>query len=110
MILPPPRSTLFPYTTLFRSPRAYSQQTRRAESRTGRAESRRVDHSQRVQRELQQGSNVRRADRLRSNERTAQERRGREEKGRLEQRVAERHTQMQNARMQLSGDNKEQLH
>jgi len=69
-----------------------------------------VDHSQRVQRELQQGSNVRRADRLRSNERTAQERRGREEKGRLEQRVAERHTQIQNARMQLSGDNKERLH
>src|SRR5690348_17653608 len=78
MILPPPRSTLFPYTTLFRSPRAYSQQTRRAESRTGRAESRRVDRSQRVQRELKQGSNVRRADRFRSNERTAQERRGRE--------------------------------
>jgi Protein of unknown function (DUF1236) len=92
------------------SQRAYNQRTRRAESRTGGAESRRVDHSQRVQRELQQGSNVRRADRLRSNERTAQERRGREEKGRLEQRVAERHTQIQNARMQLSGDNKERLH
>jgi len=85
------------------SPRAFSQRTRPAESR-------RLDRSQRVQRELRQGSDMRSAERLRSNERTAQERRGPEEKGRLEQRVAERHTQIQNARMQLSGDNKERLH
>jgi hypothetical protein len=45
-----------------------------------------------------------------TNERTAQERRGREATGRLEQRVAQRHTEIQNARMQLSGDNKERLH
>lgn len=91
------------------SPRGHSQQTRRAESRARGAESQRLDRSPRVQRELKQGSDVRRAERLRSNERTARERRGREE-GRLEQRVAERHTQIQNARMQLSGDNKERLH
>jgi Protein of unknown function (DUF1236) len=92
------------------SQRAYSQQTRRAESRARRAESARMDRSQRAQRELTRRSEVRRAERLRSNERTAQERRGHEEKGRLEQRVAERHTKIQNARMQLSGDNKERLH
>jgi hypothetical protein len=60
--------------------------------------------SQRAQRELHQ-RDERRAGRLI----TVQERRGHEEKGRLEQRVAERHTQIQNARMQLSGDNKERL-
>ena len=85
------------------SQRAYSQRTRRAESR-------RVDHSQRVQRKPKQGSAVRRAQRLRSNERAAQERGGHEEKGGLEQYVAERHAQIQNARMQLSADNKGRLH
>ena len=119
----------------FQAPRAYraeraprmehsyrAERTRRAEShriehlqrahteRTRRAESRRVERSQRVQRELHQGKDVHRAERPRSNERTAQERRGQEQTGRLEQRVAERHTQIQNARMQLSGENKERLH
>jgi hypothetical protein len=47
---------------------------------------------------------------MRANERTAQERHGREEAGRLEQRVAQRHTEIQNARKQLSGENKERLH
>jgi len=118
----------------FQAPRAYraerapkmehtyrAESTRRAESRriehsrranterTHRAESRRAEHSQHVQRELHQGKNVR-AEQLRSNERTAQERRGHEGTGRLEQRVAERHTEIQNARMQLSSENKQRLH
>jgi hypothetical protein len=117
----------------FQAPRAYraeraprmersyrGEHTRRAQSRpversqranterAHRAESRRVDRSQRVQRELHQG-NARSAERLRSNARTAQERRG-QETGRPAQNVAERHTQIQNARMQLSGENKERLH
>jgi Protein of unknown function (DUF1236) len=117
----------------FQAPRAYraerptrmersyrAERTRRAESRrvehsqrarterTRRAESQRVDRSQRVQRELHQGRDVRRTERL-SPDRTAQERRG-QETGRLEQRVAERHSEIQNARMQLSADNKERLH
>jgi len=85
------------------SQRAYTEQTRRAESR-------RVERSQRVQRELHQGKDVRGAERSRSNERAAQVPRGHEETGRLEQRVAERHTEIQNARMQLRGENKERLH
>jgi hypothetical protein len=85
------------------STRAYSE-------RAHPAEARRLDRSQRAQRELRQGGNVRNSERLRSNERAAQERRRHEERGRLEQRVAGRHTQIQNARMQLSGDNKERLH
>src|SRR5262249_15127925 len=63
-----------------------------------------------AQRELGQGTNTRGAERLRSNARAAQARRGHEDKGRLDERVAERHTQIQNARMQLSTDNKERLH
>jgi Protein of unknown function (DUF1236) len=47
---------------------------------------------------------------MRANEQAAHERRGREETGRSEQRVAQRHTEIQNARMQLSVDNKERLH
>jgi len=82
------------------SRRANTEQTRRVESR-------RMERSQREQRELRQGKDVRRAERLRSNERTAQKR---QETGRLEQHVVERHTQIQNARMQLSGENKERLH
>ena len=78
--------------------------------RTHPAQSRRLDRSHRAQGDRHQGGNTRNAERLRSNERAAQDRRGHEEKGRVEQRVAERHTQIQNARMQLSGDNKERLH
>jgi hypothetical protein len=85
------------------SQRAYTERMRRAESR-------KVERSQRVQRELHQGKDVRGAERLRSNERTAEERRGHEETGRLEQRVAVRHTEIQNARMHLSSENKERLH
>jgi uncharacterized protein DUF1236 len=117
----------------FQAPRAYraerptrmersyrAERTQRAESRrvehsqrarterTRRAESQRVNRTQRVQRELHQGRDVRRAERL-SPDRTAQERRG-QETGRLEQRVAQRHSEIQNARMQLSADNKERLH
>jgi hypothetical protein len=116
----------------FQAPRAYraerptriersyrAERTQRAESRrvehsqrarterTRRAESPRVNRSQRVQRELHQGRDVRRAERL-GPERTGQERRG-QETGRLEQRVAERHSEIQTARMQLSADKKERL-
>ena len=84
-----------------RSPHSY-----RAE-RTRRTESRRVERSQREQGERHQGRDFRRA--TRANE-PAQERRGREETGRLEQRVAQRHTEIQNARMHLSGVNKDRLH
>src|SRR6202012_6256816 len=35
MIRRPPRSTLFPYTTLFRSPRKRGERTRRADDRDG---------------------------------------------------------------------------
>jgi hypothetical protein len=76
--------------------------------RTRRAESQRVERSQRVQGERHQGRDARSV--MRANERAAQERHGRGEAGRLEQRVAQRHTEIQNARMQLSGDNKERLH
>ena len=85
-----------------RAPHSY-----RAE-RTRRVEPQRVERSRRAQSERHQGSDVRRA--MRANERAAQERRGREETGHLEQRVAQRHSRIQNARTQLSVDNKQRLH
>jgi hypothetical protein len=79
--------------------RTYTEETRRAASQRY--------HSQRVRHELRQG-NVHMA--IRTDERAAQERRRREEKGRLEQHVTQRHTEIQNARIQLNGENKERLH
>jgi len=99
----------------YRAERTQRAESRRVEhsqrartERARRAESQRVNGSQRVQRELHQGKDVRGAERL-IPDRTAQERRG-QERGHLERRVAERHSEIQNARMQLSADNKERLH
>jgi hypothetical protein len=96
----------------FQAPRAYRaerapriEHNYRAEG-SRRAESRRVNHSQRVQRELHRGRDVHRA--AGANEHPARERRGREDTGM--QRVAQRHTEIENARMQLSSANREQLH
>jgi hypothetical protein len=91
-----------PVSHAYRTERArYSY---RAE-RTRQAESRRVARSQRAQGERHEGRDVHSA--MGGNERTAQERR---ETERLEQRVAQRHTEIQNARMELSADNKERPH
>jgi hypothetical protein len=101
----------------FRSPRAYraERSTRMERSyrneRTRRAESRRVGRSMRVQREVQRGT-MRRTGReaLSKNRQQMEEQRSREATGRVDQQVIQRHSEIQNARAQLTPANKDRLH
>lgn len=99
----------------FRAPRAYRAQhaprmERSYRSETRRAQSRAVDRSRQVRRDLRKGTETRRAGREELNRRAAEQRRGREQTGNVERRVAERHNEIQTARTQLSPENKERLH
>jgi hypothetical protein len=96
----------------FHGPRRVERAPSYRSERTRRAQSRAIDRSQRAQRELRQGKEMHKAgqERMKSDAKAAEARGGREGSARTEQRVADKHTQIENARKQLSTEIRDRLH